>query len=166
LARHGGKQQSTAKEDQVMALVRWTPFEGVDDIFNRMMPNLMRSSQRLGLGEGGRMVVEWSPSADISETEKEYLIRAELPAVKKEDVKVTLDQGMITISGERKQQKEDKTEKYHRVESFQGTFSRSFSLPEDVDSAGIRCDSRDGVLTVHLPKKEQKKSTPIEVKVS
>jgi HSP20 family protein len=149
-----------------MALVRWTPFEGVDDLFNRMMPNLMRSGQRLGLGEGGRMVVEWSPTADISETEKEYLIRAELPAVKKEDVKVTLEQGMITISGERKQQKEDKTEKYHRVESFQGTFSRSFSLPEDVDPAGIRCESRDGVLTVHLPKQAQKKSTPIEVKVS
>jgi len=149
-----------------MALVRWTPFEGADDLFNRMMPNLMRTGQRLGLGEGGRMVVEWSPSADISETEKEYLIRAELPAVKKEDVKVTLEQGMITISGERKQQKEDKTEKYHRVESFQGTFSRSFSLPDDVDSAGIRCESRDGVLTVHLPKREQKKSTPIEVKVS
>jgi HSP20 family protein len=86
--------------------------------------------------------------------------------VKKEDVKVTLDQGLITISGDRKQQMEDKTEKYHRIESFQGTFSRSFSLPGDVDSAAIRCDSREGVLTVHLPKKAQKKSTPIEVKVS
>jgi HSP20 family protein len=149
-----------------MALVRWTPFEGVDDLFDRMMPGFRRPPHRLGLGEAGRMVVEWSPTADISETDKEYLIRAELPAVKKEDLKVTIDQGMITISGERKQQKEDKTEKYHRIESFQGTFSRSFSLPDDVDGAAIRCESRDGVLTVHLPKKEQKKSTPIEVKVA
>jgi len=149
-----------------MALVRWTPFEGVDELFDRMMPSLWRPGQRLGLGEGGRMVVGWSPSADISETEKEYLIRAELPAVKKEDVKVTLEQGMITISGERKYQKEDKAEKFHRVESFQGSFTRSFSLPDDVDTAGIRADSKDGVLTVHLPKREQKKATPVEVKVS
>lgn len=149
-----------------MALVRWTPFEGVDEIFDRMMPGLWRSGQRLGLGEGGRMVVEWSPSADISETDKEYLIRAELPAVNKEDVKVTLDKGTITLSGERKYRKEDKSEKFHRVESFQGSFSRSFSLPDDVDAAGIRADSKDGVLTVHLPKKEQKKTSPIEVKVS
>jgi HSP20 family protein len=149
-----------------MAVVRWSPFEGADDWIDRMMPGLWRSGRRLGLGEGGRMVVEWSPSADISETEKEYLIRAELPAVKKEDVKVTLDDGMITISGERRYEKEDKTEKFHRVESFQGSFSRSFSLPEDVDTAGIRADSKDGVLTVHLPKKEQKKAKPVEVKVS
>ena len=148
-----------------MALVRWTPFEGVDDLFNRMMPSLMRSGQRLGVADGGRMVIEWAPSADISETDKEYLIRAELPAVKREDVKVTIDQGMISISGERKQHKEDKTEKFHRVETFQGSFARSFSLPDDVDTAAIQCDSREGMLTVHLPKKAQKKSTPIEVTV-
>jgi len=146
-----------------MALIRWTPFEGVDDLFNRMMPTMMRSAKRFGL-EGG-LTVDWSPSADISETDKEYLIRAELPAVKKEDVKVTIDEGMITISGERKQQKEDKTEKYHRIETFQGSFSRSFSLPADVDAGAIRCESRDGVLTVHLPKKEQRKSAPVEIKV-
>jgi HSP20 family protein len=149
-----------------MTLVRWTPFEGMDDIFNRMMPGLWRSGQRLGLGEGGRMVVEWSPSADISETEKEYLIRAELPGVKKEDVKVTMDQGMITVSGERKQQKEDKSEKFHRIETFQGSFARGFTLPEDVDTANVRCESREGVLTVHLPKQVQRKAAAVEVKVN
>lgn len=149
-----------------MALVRWTPFEGIDDLFNRVMPGLARSSQRFGLGEGGRMVVEWSPSADISETEKEYLIRAELPGVKKEDVKVTMESGMITVSGERRQQKEDKSEKFHRVETFQGSFARSFTLPDDVDAAAVQCESREGVLTVHLPKQAQRKATPIEVKVN
>ncbi len=149
-----------------MALVRWTPFEGIDDLFNRMMPGLARSGQRLGLGEGGRMVMEWSPSADISETEKEYLIRAELPGVKKEDVKVTMEQGMITVSGERRQQKEDKSEKFHRIETFQGSFARSFTLPDDVDTSAVRCESREGVLTVHLPKQPQKKSSPVEIKVS
>lgn len=72
--------------------------------------------------------------------------------MKKEDVKVTVDQGMITIEGERKQEKEDKTEKYHRIESFHGSFSRSFSLPENVNVDGIRCESKDGVLVVHIPK--------------
>lgn len=149
-----------------MAMVRWTPFEGIDDLFNRMMPGLTRSGQRLGLGEGGRMIVEWSPTADISETDKEYLIRAELPGVKKDDVKVTIDQGMITVSGERKQRKEDKNEKFHRVETFQGSFARSFTLPDDVDDGAVRCESSEGVLTVHLPKQPQRKSAPVEVKVN
>ncbi|MFO1401842.1 MAG: Hsp20/alpha crystallin family protein [Steroidobacteraceae bacterium] len=149
-----------------MAMVRWTPFEGIDDIFNRMMPALARPGQRLGLGDGGRMVVEWSPSADISETEKEYLIRAELPGVRKEDVKVTMESGMITVSGERRQQKEDKSEKFHRVETFQGSFARSFALPDDVDADAVRCESREGVLTVHLPKQAQRKVAPVEVKVN
>jgi HSP20 family protein len=108
---------------------------------------------------------EWAPSADISETEKEYLIRAELPAVKKEDVKVTIDQGMITIEGERRQEKEDKSEKYHRVESFHGTFLRSFSLPENVSTDGVRCESKDGVLTVHIPKVKVEAPKAKQIKV-
>ncbi len=132
-----------------MSLVRWEPFTGVDEVFNRMMPALFGRLPRIADGD---TKYAWAPSADISETEKEFLIRAELPAVKKEDVKVTVDQGMITIEGERKEQKEDKSEKYHRKETFQGTFMRSFSLPDNVDEGGIRCESKDGVLVVHLPK--------------
>jgi HSP20 family protein len=137
-----------------MTIIRWEPFTSSDEIFNRLLPGLFG---RLPRG-GGDVKFDWSPSADISETEQEYLIRAELPAVKKEDVKVTVDQGMITIEGERKQEQEDKTEKYHRVESFQGSFTRSFSLPENVDANAIRCDSKDGVLTVHIPKRVQEKA--------
>jgi HSP20 family protein len=85
--------------------------------------------------------------------------------VKKEDVKVTLDQGMLTIEGERKQEKEDKTEKYHRVESFHGAFSRSFSLPENASADGIRCESRDGVLTVHIPKVKVEAPKARQIKV-
>lgn len=134
-----------------MSLVRWEPFTGIDEMFNRMMPASFGRWPRFALPTSGEKY-EWTPSADISETEKEFLIRAELPAVKKEDVKVTIDQGMITIEGERKQEKEDKGEKFHRIESFHGTFSRSFSLPENASADGIRCESRDGVLTVHIPK--------------
>jgi HSP20 family protein len=75
---------------------------------------------------------------------------------------VTVDAGMIDLEGERKQ---EKTEKFHRVESFYGSFSRSFSLPENVDTTNIKCESNDGVLTVHIPKKETEKHKPVEIKV-
>ena len=105
------------------------------------------------------------PSAEISETDKEFLIRAELPAVKKEDVKDTIDGGIITIQGERKQEKEAKDEKVHRIESFYGSFTRSFGLPENVNAEAIRCESKDGVLTVHVPKSNLVKQTPKQIKV-
>jgi HSP20 family protein len=147
-----------------MSIVRFEPFGEFDSLFNRLMPSMFnRWPARFGSSNGGN--VEWAPSADISETDKEYLIRAELPAVKKEDVKVTVDSGMITIEGERKQQKEEKNEKMHRVESFYGQFTRSFSLPESVDENAIRCDSKDGVLTVHIPKAQSPKQQPKQVKV-
>jgi HSP20 family protein len=147
-----------------MSIVRWEPFGEMDSLFNRLMPSTFgRWPGRLGTSTGDP--VEWAPSANISETDKEYLIRAELPAVKKEDVKVTVDDGMITIEGERKQQKEDKNEKLHRVESFYGHFTRSFSLPESVNEGAIRCESKDGVLTVHIPKAETPKQQPKQIKV-
>jgi len=146
-----------------MSLISWDPFSEMDTLFNRMMPASFARWPRLA-GNGDRKY-EWSPSADISETEKEFVIRAELPAVKKEDVKVTVDAGMITIKGERKQQKDDKTEKYHRVETFYGSFERSFTLPENVNTETIRCESKDGVLTVHIPKVEEQKSQPKQIVV-
>jgi HSP20 family protein len=148
-----------------MSIVRWEPFGEIDSLFNRLMPTLFNRwpSSRIASGNGGG--IQWAPSADISETDKEYLIRAELPAVKKEDVTVTVDDGMITIEGERKQQKEDKNEKMHRVESFYGHFTRSFSLPDSVDENAIRCESKDGVLTVHIPKAQSPKQQPKQIKV-
>ncbi len=148
-----------------MSLVRWEPFSGMDEIFNRMLPASVGRWPRMSLPTNGETKYEWAPSTDISETEKEFLIRAELPAVKKEDVKVTVAQGMITIEGERKQEKEEKTEKYHRVESFHGTFSRSFFLPENASSDGIRCESKDGVLVVHIPKVKAEPPKVKQIKV-
>lgn len=145
-----------------MSLVRWDPFADMDTLFNRLIPSSFARWPQL-TGDSGKP--EWAPSADISETEQEYVIRASLPAVKKEDVTVTVDSGIITIKGERKQQKEDKSEKYHRVESFYGAFERSFSLPENVNSDAIRCDSKDGVLTVHIPKIEPQKAKPKQISV-
>jgi HSP20 family protein len=148
-----------------MNLVRWDPFSEFDTLFNRMAPRAFAGWPRLlPSGDDGN-ALEWSPTADISETDKEYLIRAALPAVKKEDVHVTVDSGMITIEGERKQRKEDKNEKLHRVETLYGSFTRSFSLPDDVDTNAIRCESSDGLLTVHIPKMKTTPSKPVEIKV-
>lgn len=146
-----------------MSLIKWQPFGEFDEAFNRMMPSLFSRFPRVGAENGGKF--EWAPSADISETDQEYLIRAQLPAVRKEDVKVTLDQGLITIHGERKEEKETKDEKFHRVESFRGAFSRSFSMPDNIDEKAIRADSKDGVLTVHLPKAKASTPKTVEVKV-
>ena len=142
-------------------LTRWEPFREIEDVFRQYSPFFGRAMRRAG-GD----VIEWAPAADISETDKEFLIKAELPEVKKEDVKVTLKDGAITISGERKHEKKGKGENEIRVESFYGTFSRTFTLPDNVDSKGIRAEAKDGVLRVHVPKTAEAKSpaTQIEVK--
>ena len=111
-------------------------------------------------------VAEWAPLVDISEDDKEYLIKAELPEVKKEDVKVTAEEGTLTIMGERKFEKEEKNKKYHRVERAYGSFGRSFSLPDDASPAKVSAEFKDGVLTVHLAKDEKAKPQHIEVKVA
>jgi len=145
-----------------MSLIRWTPFGDVVTLFNPLMPSAFENWRRLAPGNGNKL---WAPSADISETDKEYVIRAELPAVKKEDIHVTLDAGMITIKGERKKQTEDKNEKFHRTESFYGTFERRFSLPENVNAEAVHCESKDGVLTVHIPKTETPKHKAKQIPV-
>jgi HSP20 family protein len=145
-----------------MNLIKWDPFREMDDVFGRALP-AMFGRWNMGANRDGDYA--WAPTADISETDAEYLIRAELPAVKKEDVKITLDRGMITIEGERKEKQEFKDEKVHRMESFQGQFMRSFALPDNLDEQGIRAESKDGVLTVHLPKAKVAKPKAIEVKV-
>jgi HSP20 family protein len=139
-----------------MNLVRWDPFADLA-LFNRMMPRLSFKETECKLG--------WSPSADIGETDTEFVIRAELPAVRKEDIQVLLDENMITIKGERKQQKEEKNEKYHRIETFSGAFERSFSLPDNVKADAVSCESKDGILTVHIPKTAATKTAPKQISI-
>jgi len=146
-----------------MSLIRWEPFGNVEDVFARMPSIFGRWPQSLDVN--ARRDQEWAPSVDISETDSEYLVRAELPAVNKDDVHVTIDGDMLTISGERKQKTEETKEKVHRVETVYGRFSRSFTLPDNADTASIRAESKDGVITVHVAKTkvERKKSTQIKV---
>jgi HSP20 family protein len=110
-------------------------------------------------------VADWTPTVDISETDGEYQIRAEIPDVKKEDVKVTVEDGVLTIQGERKQEKEEKGKRYHRIERSYGSFVRSFSLPDVIDEEKVKAEFKDGVLSLHLPKSEKAKPKAIEVKV-
>ena len=94
----------------------------------------------------------WRPSVDISETNEHYLIKAELPEVEKDDVDVAIENGVLTISGERHYEKEEETETKHRIESMYGRFSRSFTLPSDADEAKISAQAKNGVLKVRIPK--------------
>jgi len=143
-----------------MSLIRWEPFYSVDDMFKGLPALFGRVSPFSGYAN-----TDWSPSVDISESGEEYLIRAALPAVKKEDVSVTVDDGMLTLSGERRQKEEQNGEKFHKVESFYGNFSRAFALPEGIDAAAIRAESKDGVLTIHVPKTKAEARKPTSIKV-
>jgi len=111
-------------------------------------------------------VPEWAPLVDIAEDDKEYLIKVELPEVSKDDVKVTVESGTLTISGERKAEKEEKGRKFHRVERYYGRFERSFTIPDDAETDNVKADFKDGVLRVHLAKSEKARPKQIEVKVN
>ena len=146
------------------ALMKWNPFRELEDIQNRLSSLFGRTPMR-GLGEEAMTVSEWTPLVDIVEDEKEYLIKAELPEVKKEDVKVTVENGVLTITGERKFEKEEKGKKYHRVERGYGSFMRSFTLPEGAAGDKVSAEFKEGVLKVHLAKSAEAKPKSIDVKV-
>ncbi len=133
----------------------------------RRMSTLLGLNRRANLaGEEENITIpEWSPLVDIIEDDKEYLVKMELPDVRKEDVKVTLENGTLNISGERKAEMEDKGHKIHRVERFYGRFERNFSLPEDAEAGNVRAEFKDGMLRVHLAKNEKARPKQIEVKV-
>jgi HSP20 family protein len=120
---------------------------------------------RMPMARPAEGMEEFMPLADIVEREKEYLIKVDLPEVRKEDVKVLFDDGVLTIKGERKVEKEEKGDKVHRTERFYGMFERSFVLPEDVDVKAIRAESKEGVLTVHLPRVAVEKARPLAITI-
>jgi len=148
-----------------MTLVRWDPFRELEDMSERLNRVFSRPSLR-NSGKENLTVADWMPTVDISETEGEYLIKAELPEVRKEDVKVTVENGVLTLQGERRQEKEEKGKRFHRVERSYGSFVRSFTLPESVDESSVKAEYKDGVLNLHLPKPEKVKPKAIDVKVA
>jgi HSP20 family protein len=131
----------------------------LSNLFER--PSLRREDETEWIGES-----EWSPMVDVAEDDKNYVVKVELPEMKREDIKVSLDQGVLSISGERKFEKKENGKKYHRVERAYGSFLRSFALPDDADASHVDAQYRDGVLTVNVAKSEKAKSRAVDVKVS
>jgi HSP20 family protein len=119
-----------------------------------------------GNGQEVMTIADWIPTVDISETEAEYAIQAELPGVNKADVKVTLENGVLTIQGERQQRHTEQGRKFHRVEASYGRFVRSFTLPDTVEAGNVRAEYADGILNLHLPKSEKAKPRQIDVKIA
>ena len=156
------------------SLATWNPLRELDEIghrFSRLFGQLPLGLRRPGTRDGEKssdslILADWNLAVDITENGKAYTIKADMPEVKKEDVKVTVKNGVLELSGERKSEKEEKDEKHHRIERSYGRFLRTFTLPEDADSAGIKAECRDGVLTVTLPKSEKAKAKEITVKVA
>jgi len=147
-------------------LTRWNPFKELEDMEKRLSGYFGRPAVRTESGKEAMTVAEWSPRVDITEDDKEYVIKADLPDVKKEDIKLTVQDNVMSISGERKYEKEEKGKKYHRVERSYGSFMRSFTVPDDADASKVSAEYKDGVLNAHLPKSEKAKAKSIEVKVS
>ena len=131
------------------SLSRWNPLKEMEDLQKSMNPFFVLPRPfELSLEDN-----EWMPSVDVAEDDKEFTITADLPDVPKEQVHVFVDEGMLTIQGERKREKEEKKKKYHRIERSYGSYSRSFQLPEMVEPERIDAAFDNGVLTVHLPKR-------------
>lgn len=143
-----------------MKLSTWEPLRDMEDMLRRNWPWVPQSV----LANDGKEM-DWEPKANISQTDSEYVVRAELPAVKKEDIKVTLGDGLLTVSGERKQHTESKQENQLRVESLYGSFARSFSLPEDADAGSIKAQYKDGMLHIHIHRKPGSVSQPQTIPV-
>ena len=143
-------------------LSRWDPFRE----FARVQDEMSRAlgDERLPFRAGDS--VGWTPACDIYEDGEEIVVRAELAGVEPVDVEIRFENGVLTLKGERKLEKEDKRENYHRLELSYGTFTRAFSMPATIDSEKIRAESKQGVLLVHLPKKPEAQPRSIQVNVS
>jgi HSP20 family protein len=145
-----------------MALVR-------QDLGREMGDMLDLYTRAVGQPRAGSQEViatgDWTPRVDIAETDKAFEIKVDIPEVNKEDVKVTVHNGVLTVQGERKLEKEEKGKKFHRVERYYGNFTRSFTLPENVDETKINASFKDGVLNLQIQKTEEEKPKSIEVKV-
>lgn len=145
-------------------LTRWDPFRELEDMHRHLTRIFDRPSGR----DDGREFIsatEWAPSVDILEDDQNYVIKAELPEVRKEDVHVRVDNGVLTFTGERKFEKEEKNRKYHRTERSYGSFARSFALPDNIDPDKVVANYKDGMLTVSVAKSAKAKPKQIEIRV-
>jgi len=141
-----------------MTLVRWTPWQELENM-NRQLSHLLDDSPLNTFGE----TEQWAPRVDIRETDDALLLQAELPGIDKKDIRLEVKDGVLTLSGERRYEKDVKEENVHRVERAYGSFSRSFSLPTNVDADKVDANMKNGVLEVRLPKRESAKPKAIAI---
>ena len=146
-----------------MSLVRWGPFRELQEVSDRLGRVFARPG---ATGHEALAFPDWAPAVDIAETAEEFVIKADLPGVKKEDVKVSFSDDTVRIEGERKQEKDEHGKKYHRLERAYGAFVRTFVVPNGVKEGAASAEFTDGVLQVHLPKTNKAAAKSIEVKVS
>ena len=174
IANYGERDRETGspvfyrKEKIMKTLTTWNPLREMEEFQNRfstVFGGFPTFPFRFPKNGDRFKLPDWSPLVDIIEDDHEYLFKADLPEMRKEDVKVTIENGVLYISGERKTEKEEKKRKFHRLERFFGTFERTFTVPEDADTTKILAEFHDGVLQVHLPKRPMPKPQAIEVKV-
>jgi HSP20 family protein len=149
-----------------MKLTRWDPMRELDDMTMRLSRMFAQLPSRLSGGDGDGLFADWAPAIDVQETDQEYLIKADLPDVKREDVKVAIEDGVLAVEGERRQEKEEKETKFHRVERSYGRFVRRLAMPTDIDPQKVAADFKNGVLSIHLPKSAAAKPRAIDVKVA
>jgi HSP20 family protein len=153
------------KEERLMELVKWEPFDGLNRIqsrINDLFDDAFGHSRAYPRSATG----VWFPPVDILESKDSYLIRAELPGMKREDFNLEVHDGSLMLSGERKFEEAANGVEYHRVERVSGKFSRSFYLPQTVKSDAIKATYRDGILEIHVPKAEEAKPKQIAISVS
>jgi HSP20 family protein len=148
-----------------MAIVRWEPFRDLVST-HRDFDRLFREAFTPFFGEGDLSTRTWAPPVDIYETENDIVLKAELPGVDPKDVEVRVEDNTLYLKGERKFEKEVKDENYHRVERAYGSFARSFTLPNSIDSENVKADYKDGLLTLTMPKREEAKPKRIKIAVS
>ncbi|HEX5763002.1 MAG TPA: Hsp20/alpha crystallin family protein [Solirubrobacterales bacterium] len=149
-----------------MALVRWDPTRELDLLqgdMNRLFDSFFQG-RGLGVANGGGSAARrWIPPMDLVEADDEYILRADLPGLGEDDLAIEVKDKVLTISGERRAEHEDRREGYHRVERAFGRFSRSLDLPEGVDAGAVSADFENGVLEVRIPKPEERQPTKIAI---
>ena len=148
----------------MQTITRWEPFRNLTS-FQEQMNRLVEDAFLRGRADDSALTA-WAPAVDIYETQDELVVKADLPAVNERDLDVRVENNMLTIRGERKFEREVSEDSYLRVERAYGSFSRSFSLPNTVNTDAIKAEYRNGVLTVRMPKREESKPKQIKVSIS
>jgi HSP20 family protein len=145
-----------------MELTKWEPLREIEDFFDRYSRSLAVPFSR---GTEPATNGGWLPRVDVSENDEAFVIKAEIPGINKDDVKVSLDNGVLTLQGERRQEREEKGWRFHRMERSYGHFMRCFTLPANVDAGHLKASFHNGLLEVDIPKLEKATSQAVQVPV-